>query len=324
VHLGSRAIGGAGLLITEMTNVTPEGRITPGCAGMYRDEHVVAWRRIVDFAHAHGPGKIGIQLAHAGRKGAVSHPWDRGDDTPLPAGEAWETLAPSPIPFRAGWRAPRAMTRDDMDAVRDAFVRATRMSDAAGFDFIELHMAHGYLLSSFLSPLSNRRADDHGGSLENRMRFPLEVFAAVRAAWPHHKPLGVRVSATDWLGDEGMTPADTVVFARALADRGCDVIDVSTAGNVVESKPDYGRMYQVPFAEQVRHEAGIPVMAVGAILGSDHCNTILAAGRADLCCMARPHLGNPYLTLHAAARYGFVDQPWPGQYLAGRGMPDLK
>lgn len=184
-------------------------------------------------------------------------------------------------------------------------------------------MAHGYLLSSFLSPLSNRRRDAYGGSLDNRMRFPLEVFAAVRAAWPASKPLIVRLSATDWLGSDGMTPEDTVVVAKELKDLGCDLIDVSSAGNVPESKPDYGRMYQVPFAEQVRHEAAIPVMAVGAILGSDHCNTILAAGRADLCCLARPHLGNPYLTLHAAAKYGHVDQSWPGQYLAGRAMPAL-
>jgi len=324
VHLGSRAIGGAGLVMTEMTNVTAEGRITTGCAGMYHDDHVAAWRRVVDFVHAHSAAKIGIQLAHAGRKGAVAHPWDRSEDEPLPEAESWCTLAPSAIPFRPLWRAPRAMTRADMDAVRDAFVRATAMSAAAGFDLIELHMAHGYLLSSFLSPLSNRRTDAYGGSLDNRMRFPLEVFAAVREAWPANKPLAVRVSATDWLGSEGMTPDDTVVVARHLRDLGCDLLDVSSGGNVPESHPDYGRMYQVPFAEQVRHEVGMPVMAVGAILGSDHCNTILAAGRADLCCLARPHLGNPYLTLHAAAKYGFVDQVWPGQYLAGRGMPDLK
>ncbi|MEZ5962561.1 MAG: bifunctional salicylyl-CoA 5-hydroxylase/oxidoreductase [Planctomycetota bacterium] len=323
VHLGARGVGGAGLVLTEMTNVTPEGRITPGCAGMYSDEHVAAWRRIVDFVHAHSAAKIGVQLAHAGRKGAVVHPWDRAEDTPLPDERAWQTLAPSAIPFRPGWRAPREMTRQDMDAVRDAFVRATTRSEAAGFDTIELHMAHGYLLSSFLSPLSNQRRDDYGGSLANRMRFPLEVFAAVRDAWPGDKPLLVRLSASDWLGDAGTTPDETVVVARELAKLGCDLIDVSSGGNVPESKPDYGRMYQVPFAEQVRHEAGVPVMAVGAILGSDHCNTILAAGRADLCCLARPHLGNPHLTLHAAAKYGYVDQAWPGQYLAGRGMPDL-
>ncbi|HLU37813.1 MAG TPA: bifunctional salicylyl-CoA 5-hydroxylase/oxidoreductase [Planctomycetota bacterium] len=323
VHLGSRAVGGAGLVIAEMTNVAPEGRITPGCAGMYRDEHVAAWRRIVDFVHRHTRARIGIQLAHAGRKGAVAHPWE-GDDQPLPEGEAWTTLAPSAIPFRPHWRAPRAMTRRDMDEVREAFVRATAMADAAGFDFLELHMAHGYLLSSFLSPLSNRRTDEYGGDLAGRMRYPLEVFAAVRKAWPAHKPISVRVSATDWMGPEGTTPEDTVVLARALSDAGCDLIDVSSGGNVADARPDYGRMYQVPFAEQIRHEVGIPVMAVGAILGSDHCNTILAAGRADLCCMARPHLGNPYLTLHAAAKYGFVDQPWPGQYLPGRALPDLR
>ncbi len=323
VHLGSRAVGGAALVICEMTNVTPHGRITPGCTGMYRQEHVPAWRRIVDFVHTHTGAKIGMQLAHAGRKGSVSHAWNN-DDEPLPQAQAWETLAPSAIAFRPHWRTPRAMTRADMDAVRDAFVRAARWSVDAGFDLLELHMAHGYLLSSFLSPLSNQRTDAYGGSLDRRMRFPLEVFAAVRQAWPTHQPISVRVSATDWLGAAGMTPHDTVVLARALKTLGADLIDVSTAGNVAESTPDYGRMYQVPFAEQVRYEVGIPVMAVGAILGSDHCNTILAAGRADLCCMARPHLGNPYLTLHAAAKYGFVDQAWPGQYLAGRGAPDLR
>ncbi len=323
VHLGSRAVGGAALVICEMTNVTAQGRITLGCTGMYREEHGPAWRRIVDFVHTHTGAKIGMQLAHAGRKGSVSHPWNNDDD-PLPQAQAWETLAPSAIPFRPHWRTPRAMTRADMDAVRDAFVRAARWSADAGFDLLELHMAHGYLLSSFLSPLSNQRTDAYGGSLDRRMRFPLEVFAAVRQAWPTHQPISVRVSATDWLGAAGMTPQDTVVLARALKALGADLIDVSTAGNVAESTPDYGRMYQVPFAEQVRFEVGMPVMAVGAILGSDHCNTILAAGRADLCCMARPHLGNPYLTLHAAAKYGFVDQAWPGQYLAGRGAPDLR
>jgi anthraniloyl-CoA monooxygenase len=324
VHLGSRAVGGAALVISEMTNVTAAGRITKGCTGMYRDEHVTAWQRIVDFVHTHTGAKIGIQLAHAGRKGAVVHPWDRAEDTPLPEGEAWETLAPSAVPFCPHWRAPRAMTRADMDAVRDAFVRAAQRSEQAGFDLLELHFAHGYLLSSFLSPLTNQRRDEFGGPLRHRMRFPLEVFAAVRAAWPQHKPISVRVSATDWLGARGTTPDDTVVLARELKALGCDLIDVSSAGNVPDAKPDYGRMYQVPFAEQIRYAAGIPVMAVGAILGSDHCNTILAAGRADLCCLARPHLGNPYLTLHAAAKYGFVDQEWPGQYLAGRGTPDLR
>ncbi len=319
VHLGSRAIGGAGLVITEMTDVSAEGRITRGCAGMYAPEHVDAWRRIVDFTHSSSSAAIGIQLAHAGRKGSVHHPWDRAEDVPLTAQQgAWQTLAPSAVPFRSDWPTPREMTRADMDDVRDAFVRATGMSEQAGFDWIELHFAHGYLLSSFLSPLSNRRGDDYGGSLENRMRYPLEVFEAVRAAWPQDKPISVRISATDWMGDAGTTPAESVELARRLQALGCDAIDVSSAGNSPESEPLYGRMYQVPFAERIRHEVGIPVMAVGALLGADHANTVIAAGRADLAVMARPHLREPYLTLAAAAHYDFPDVEWPSQYLAGK------
>jgi anthraniloyl-CoA monooxygenase len=316
VHLGSRAIGGAGLVMTEMTDVSPDGRITLGCAGMYRDEHVAAWRRIVDFVRAHSPAAIGIQLAHAGRKGSVAHPWE-GDDEPLASG-GWTTLAPSALPFRAHWPAPKEMDRADMDRVIAAFVAAAQRSERAGFDLIELHMAHGYLLSSFISPLANRRTDAYGGTLEKRMRFPLEVFDAVRAAWPQRLPITVRISATDWLGDDGMTPDDAVAVARLLQEHGCDAIDVSSGGNVSESAPEYGRMYQVPFAERIRAEVGIPVMAVGAILGADHCNTILAAGRADLCCMARPHLADAYLTLHAAARYRYDRQRWPEQYWPAR------
>ena len=321
VHLGSRAVGGAGLVIAEMTNVAPEGRITLGCAGLYRREHLAAWKRIVDFAHAHSKSKIGIQLAHAGRKGSVAHPWN-GEDRPLTTAEgAWTTLGPSADPFRPSWPAPRAMDRADMDRVLGDFVRATGWAAEAGFDWLELHMAHGYLLSSFLSPLSNARRDAYGGSLANRMRYPLEVFAAVRAAWPARLPMSVRISATDWMPDgSGFTPEDAVAVARELKHLGCDLIDVSSAGNSPESKPDYGRMYQVPFAEKVRFEAGIPVMAVGAILDADHANTVLGAGRADLAVMARPHLADPYLTLHAATRYG-VDLPWPGQYLLGKPKP---
>jgi anthraniloyl-CoA monooxygenase len=244
-------------------------------------------------------------------------------DVPLEPGEgAWETLAPSAVPYRPGWPAPRAMTRADMDAVRDAFVRATAWTAEAGFDWLELHCAHGYLLSSFLSPLANFRDDDHGGSLENRMRFPLEVFAAMREAWPAARPMSVRVSATDWFEERGAgtTSDETVVFARELKRLGCDLIDVSTAGNVPESEPEFGRMYQVPFAEKVRYEAAIPVMAVGAIQGADHANTVLAAERADLVVLARPHLFDPYLTRHAAASYG-VEVDWPGQYELGRPRP---
>jgi anthraniloyl-CoA monooxygenase len=321
VHLGSRAVGGAGLVIAEMTNVSAEGRITPGCAGLYRHEHLAAWKRIVDFAHAHSRAKIGIQLAHAGRKGSVHHPW-KGEDLPLaPAEGRWTTLGPSADPFRPSWPAPKAMDRADMDRVLSEFAISTAWAGEAGFDWLELHMAHGYLLSSFLSPLSNSRRDAYGGSLENRMRFPLEVFAAVRAAWPAELPMSVRLSATDWMTDgSGFTPEDAVAVARELKRLGCDLIDVSSAGNSPDSKPDYGRMYQVPFAEKIRYEAAIPVMAVGAILDVDHANTVLAAGRADLAVMARPHLADPYLTLHAATRYG-VDLPWPGQYLPGKPKP---
>ncbi len=323
VHLGSRAVGGAGLVIAEMTNVSAEGRITLGCAGLYRREHLAAWKRIVDFAHAHSAARVGIQLAHAGRKGSVLHPW-KGEDLPLaPAEGGWTTLGPSADPFRASWPAPKAMDRADMDRVLAEFVLSTGWAAEAGFDWLELHMAHGYLLSSFLSPLSNSRRDDHGGSLENRMRFPLEVFTAVRAAWPAELPISVRLSATDWMPDgSGFTPDDAVAVARELKRLGCDLIDVSSAGNSPESKPDYGRMYQVPFAEKIRYEAAIPVMAVGAILDADHANTVLAAGRADLAVLARPHLADPYLTLHAAVKYG-VDVPWPGQYLPGKPKPVL-
>jgi anthraniloyl-CoA monooxygenase len=324
VHLGSRAIGGAGLLFTEMTDVSPTGRITYGCTGMYGDEHVRAWKRIVEFVHSNSSARIGMQLAHAGRKGSTRRPWDGGE--PLTAADApelpWTTLAPSAVPFAQGWHVPREMDRDDMDRVRGDFVRAAQRAELAGFDALELHMAHGYLLSSFLSPLSNLRRDAYGGSLENRMRFPLEVFDAVRAAWPSARPLFVRISATDWLDDEGgLTLDESVEVARQLKAHACDVVDVSSAGNSPQSKPEYGRMYQVPFAERIRAETGVRVMAVGAILGADHVNTILAAGRADLCALARPHLVNPYLTLGAAVHYGFVDQPWPKPYLLVRPRP---
>jgi anthraniloyl-CoA monooxygenase len=321
VHLGSRAVGGAGLVITEMTDVSAEGRITPGCAGMYAPEHLAAWARIVEFVHRNSRAKIGIQLAHAGRKGSVRHPWE-GDDIPLGPGEgAWQTLAPSAEPFRPDWHTPKAMDRADMDRVHEQFVSSTQMAAKAGFDWLELHMAHGYLLSSFLSPLANRRDDEYGGSLANRMRYPLEIFKAMRAAWPEQKPMSVRISATDWLGTDGVTIEESVILSLLLAEYGCDAIDVSTAGNSPESKPDYGRMYQVPFADRIRHEVGIPVMAVGALLGADHANTVLAAGRADLAVMARPHLRDPYLTLRAAERYELWDHPWPGQYDPAKPRP---
>lgn len=322
VHLGSRALGGAGLVIAEMTDVLPEGRITFGCAGMYEPEHMEAWRRIVDFVHKNSPAKIGVQLAHAGRKGSTKLPWEGADEPLLPDDGAWQCLGPSAIPFHPDWPAPREMTRDDMDKVARAFAQATQRSHEAGFDLVELHMAHGYLLSSFISPLANQRDDEYGGRLDNRLRFPLQVLREVRRVWPDNKPISVRISATDWMTDgTGLTPEDSVEVARALKEEGCDIIDVSSGGNSLESQPVYGRMYQVPFAELIRYEADIPVMTVGALLGADHANTVLAAGRADLAVMARPHLRNPSLTLHAAEQYEYWDQPWPKQYLAVKPQP---
>lgn len=323
VHLGSRAIGGAGLVIAEMTDVSPEGRISPGCAGIYRPEHVDGWKRIVDFIHRWSAAKICLQLGHAGRKGSTRVPWDEGgDESQLRAGN-WELFAPSAIPFTPQGRVPRAMDRADMDAVIADHVRAAQWADAAGFDMLEIHMAHGYLLSSFISPLSNLRTDDYGGSIERRMCFPLEVFDAVRAAWPAGKPISVRISATDWVPDGGLTGDDAVEVARLLAAHGCDIVDVSAGQTSKRARPNYGRMFQVPFSDQIRHAVGIPTMSVGAILGADHGNTILAAGRADLCAMARPHLKDPYLTLHAAEAYGYYDQLWPAQYDLVRPRPRL-
>lgn len=317
VHYGARAQGGAGLVICEMTDVTAQGRITPGCAGMYAPAHVDAWRRVVDFIHRHTPAKVGIQLGHAGRKASTKVPWEGGDTL---GAAGWETLAPSAIPFLPHWPAPRAMDREDMDRVRDAFVRATRMADDAGFDLIELHCAHGYLLAEFLSPLTNRRDDAYGGDIAGRARFPLEVFDAMRAAWPAHKPMSVRVSATDWHPD-GITDDDIVAFAAMLKSHGCDVIDVSTGMTVPDQKPLYGRMFQSPWSELIRNEVGIPTMTVGAITTADQVNTLLAAGRADLCVLARPHLADPYWTLHAAAAQQWHGQPWPVQYALARPRP---
>jgi anthraniloyl-CoA monooxygenase len=324
VHLGSRAVGGAGLVMTEMTDVTPDGRITLGCAGMWADEHEAAWRRVVDFVHRQSRAKIGVQLAHAGRKGSCHVPWERAGQ-PLGRGEgAWQTIAPSALPFDERWHVPREMTRADMDEIVAAFVAATHRSARAGFDLIELHMAHGYLLSSFLSPLSNHRVDAYGGTLENRARFPLEVFARVREAWPRDKPLSVRISASDWVPSGGVTIDEAVTVARMLRERGCDIVDVSSGGNSPASKIVYGRMYQVPFSDQIRHEARVATIAVGGIQDADHANTVIAAGRADLCALARPHLVDPYLTTHAATRYGYEPHPWPSQYLPARPPPSKR
>ena len=318
VHLGSRAIGGAGLVITEMTDISPEARITPGCAGMYRPEHVAAWKRIVDFVHAYSRAKICLQLAHAGRKGATRLMWE-GMDEPLAQG-AWPIISASPLPYMPHSQVPREMTRADMDAVRDDFVRAARMAERAGFDMLELHFAHGYLLSSFISPLTNARTDQYGGPLENRMRFPLEVFDAVRAVWPPDKPMSVRISATDWVPG-GVTGEDAAAIGRLLKAHGCDVVDVSAGQTTLEARPVYGRMFQTPFSDQVRNEAGIPTMTVGNINTADEVNSILIAGRADLCVLARPHLWDPYWTLHAAAALEWDELRWPNQYQSVQPRP---
>jgi len=318
VHLGARALGGPGLLLTEMTDVSAEGRITPGCAGLYTDAHQAAWTRVVEFVHARSPTKIGIQLGHAGRKASTRVPWEGdGEDAPLPAARAWETLAPSPLPYSARTPAPREMTRADMDRVRLQFVASAERAAACGFDWLELHMAHGYLLASFLSPLTNRRADAFGGSVEDRLRYPLEVLDAVRWAWPGARPLSVRISATDWApgGNEG---DDAVTIARALHAHGADIIHVSTGQTVPEQRPVFGRLWQTRFADQVRQEAGVPTIAVGNVSSADHVNSILVAGRADLVALARPHLLDPHWTLRAAAEQGYAQGFWPPPYRAGR------
>jgi anthraniloyl-CoA monooxygenase len=316
VHLGARALGGAGLLVTEMTCVSPEGRITPGCTGMYAPEHVDAWRRVTDFVHAWSPAKVCLQLGHSGRKGSVRVPWE-GGDVPLPEGENWEVLAPSPLRHAPEMHLPREMTRADMDEVREQFVRAARMAHEAGFDMLELHCAHGYLLSSFITPLANRRTDEHGGSLEDRLRFPLEVFGALRSAWPPDRPISVRISATDWV-QGGLDAADAVQVARAFTRAGADAIHVSTGETSPEQRPVYGRMWQTPFSDRIRNEVGCVTIAVGNITEADQLNSIIAAGRADLCALARPHLSDPHWTLHAAAELGHAEQWWPPQYLRGK------
>ena len=316
VHYGHRALGGAGLLYTEMTCVSPEGRITPGCTGLWNDTQRHAWRSIVDFVHRRTPAKICLQLGHSGRKGSTQLGWEEMDH-PLASGN-WPLVAPSPLPyFPELSQAPVEMTRTDMDKVRADFVRATRLGWQAEFDMLELHMAHGYLLASFLSPLTNNRRDQFGGTIHGRLRYPLEVLEAVRAEWPAHKPLSVRISATDW-ADGGLTDDDLLTMTRAFKDAGADLIDVSTGQTVPWQKPVYGRMWQTPFADKVRNEIGIATMAVGNIYDPDHVNSIIASGRADLCAIARPHLANPAWTLEAAARLGYHAQWWPQQYLPGK------
>ncbi|MEX0921321.1 MAG: bifunctional salicylyl-CoA 5-hydroxylase/oxidoreductase [Rhodovibrionaceae bacterium] len=317
VHYGARAQGGAGLIYTEMTDVSAEGRITPGCAGIYTNEQRDAWKRIVDFVHAESPAKFCLQLGHSGPKGATKVGWE-GNDEPLPQEQQWDLLAPSALAWAPENRVPKAMTRADMDLVRDQYVHAAAMAEEAGFDMLELHYAHGYLMSAFITPLMNKREDDYGGSLENRLRFPLEVFHAVRAVWPEDKPIAVRISSNDWLGGLGITPQDSVEIAKAMKAAGVDIIDVSAGQTSTEAEPVYGRMFQTPFSDQIRNEAGIATMAVGNIYEIDHVNSILMAGRADLVCLARPHLTDPNWTLRAAAEMGYREVEWPKPYLTGR------
>lgn len=316
VHLGARALGGAGLVYTEMTDVSPTGRITPGCTGLWNDEQAKAWTRIVDFVHTRSGARMAIQLAHAGRKGSTRLPWD-GDNQPLTE-RGWQTIAPSPVPWDPTHPLPREMTRADMDEVREDFVAATKRALTCGFDMVELHAAHGYLLSSFITPVSNKRTDEYGGSLENRLRFPLEVFRAMRAAWPDDKPISVRISANDWVGTDGVTPEEAVEIAALFHDAGTDIIDVSAGQTSVDAQPVYGRMFQTPFCNRIRNELSIPAMAVGNIFEHDHVNSILMAGRADLVCLARPHLADPYWTQHAGAELGDTSTRWPDPYLPGR------
>jgi anthraniloyl-CoA monooxygenase len=305
VHLGARALGGAGLIFTEMTDVSAQARITPGCAGLYTDEHVAGWKRVTDFVHTHSVAKICLQLGHAGRKGATKLMWE-GMDEPLEAG-AWPLISASPIPYYPHSEVPREMTRADMDAVKADYVAAAARAVEAGFDMIELHCAHGYLLASFISPLTNRRTDEYGGSLQNRLRYPLEVFAALREAWPLDRPMSVRISATDWK-EGGITGEESVEIARAFAEAGCDLIDVSTGQTVHDAKPVFGRMFQTPYSDRIRNEAGLATMCVGNISNADQINTILTAGRADLVAVGRGHLADPFMTLRAAAWYD-VDLP---------------
>jgi len=320
VHLGSWAMGGAALVMTEMVCVSPKGRITPGCGGLWTDEQQEAWSRIVAYGHDFG-ALMGCQLGHSGRKGSTRLMWE-GIDQPLHEGN-WPLIAPSPIPYLDGIsQVPREMTREDMDSVRDDFVAAARRAAAADFDVLELHCAHGYLLSGFLTPVSNQRTDEYGGSLENRLRYPLEVFDAVKAVWPEDRPLFVRVSATDWVPD-GLSQEDSIAIAAAFAEHGADVIDVSTGQTTSEAKPAFGRSYQTPYADRIRNVTGVATMAVGSISSWDDANTTVAAGRADLTALGRPHLYDPHWTLYAAAEQG-VSMPWlrwPDQYLAGSRKP---
>jgi anthraniloyl-CoA monooxygenase len=315
VHLGARALGGAAMVFVEMTSPTPEGRITPGCTGLYNDAQSNAFKRIVDFVHTQSSARIGMQLGHSGAKGSTRVGWDATDE-PLEEGN-WPLLSASAVAYGEQNQLPAEMTRADMDLLRDQFAESTRRAAEAGFDWLELHCAHGYLLSAFISPLTNLRSDEYGGDIGSRCRYPLEVFRAMRAAWPAERPMSVRISAHDW-APGGNTDADSVVVARMFKEAGCDFVDVSSGQTTRAAKPVYGRMYQTPFADRIRNEVGISTIAVGAITDADQANSIIAAGRADLCAIARPHLADPAWTLHEAAKLQSRDVEWPRQYLSGR------
>lgn len=316
VHLGARAMGGAGMVFTEMTCVSADARITPGCPGLYKPEHTIGWKRIVDFVHSNSDAKIAVQIGHAGAKGATKLAWD-GIDKPVET-DSWSLISASPEQYLVGVsQTSREMTRDDMDRVKQDFIDSTKAAEVAGFDWLELHAAHGYLLSSFISPITNRRSDEYGGSLENRMKYPLEIFAAVREVWPVGKPISVRISAHDWT-EGGITPQDAVEIAKAFKAAGADLIDCSSGQVTKREKPVFGRMFQTPFADQIRNEAGIATIAVGAIFEADNVNTIIAAGRADLCAVARMHLVNPAWTLLEAAKIGYKNVTWPKQYISAK------
>ncbi|MGH3500713.1 MAG: bifunctional salicylyl-CoA 5-hydroxylase/oxidoreductase [Nocardioidaceae bacterium] len=320
-HLTGKALGGAGLVMTEMVCVSPEGRITPGCAGMYADEHVSAFRRITDFVHEHTAAKVGMQVGHSGRKGSTKLMWE-GIDEPLPEGN-WEVVGPSPLPYQPGVnQVPRELTVAEMMEIKQQFVDSTLRAEEAGFDLVELHCAHGYLLSSFISPVTNQRVDEYGGSLANRLRYPLEVYAAMREVWPSGKPLTVRISATDWV-EGGVDTDDAVEIARAFASAGADVIDVSTGQVTPDEQPAYGRSFQTPYSDAIRNRVGVPTMTVGAISSYDDVNSIILAGRADLCALGRVHLYEPNWTLHAAVEqdYDGAGAVWPDQWRAGRRKP---
>jgi anthraniloyl-CoA monooxygenase len=316
VHYAERAKGGAGLVCTEMTCVSPEGRISPGCTGLYDPEHVAAWKRLTDFVHAETKAKVCCQVGHSGRKGSTQLGWENAD-TPLPNGN-WPVMSASAIAWSPISQVPKEMDRADMAAVVAQFVASTEMVARAGFDMVELHAAHGYLISSFISPVSNVRTDEYGGDLAGRMRFPLEVLSAMRAVWPGDKPMSVRISAHDWVGHHGVTPDEAVEIAVMFSDAGADIIDVSAGQTSIDAEPVYGRMFQTPFSDRIRNEAGIATMAVGNIYEPDHVNSILMAGRADLVCLARPHLADPYWTLRAGVALNDADLEWPLPYLRGR------